>query len=1075
MKSNRLPGVYFETVVPPVVDQLPRMDIAAFVGFAESGPLNVPVPLEDPVRFSEIFGQDQELAWDTERGEIAYAQLPPGVRAFFRNGGTRCWVVRVADDSAATANQFLVPGLLQYGRDEQFQGAYLAARSEGSWSDDLSVNATLSYVPLDADPPQAISPPSNGATFSVTLHGATGTAVVPGDLLLLTVGDPATMLCYLPVLAMPSAPNPAAASSPPSGEAVTVVEVGLGYWFAPAAIADFRQPAISPPASPPGTGPISLVPPNALEWLTPPQDVQLTILGCEITPQEDGSFQLALDGARSQIESITAGSWLRLNFSSTPAPQGSTQLLLLVDFVQGSTAASNGSPPAGGQQESMQAVGSQAWWVLDPKQSWAANPNFISTDVVSLELWVRDGEGAITTLDNLGFSPLHPFYMGYLPSDAQLFVQPADQTPPPGAQLYVEVDHPRFALAAPPQPDAMLGSSPTDPSILPTYLPLGVPGLPDEDYYQPPIAQADDALTRDGLQLPIDPVTGQAQFAASLFIDPDLASSTVDTLLEEAFHKQYQLQRGDAETPGEPLLKMHALLPLQEVSLIATPDAVQPGWRPGAASLNGMLVAPSLQSIAEPDASGQVTASWSAVDGATAYTLQQSADPQFATSTIVWQGAGNPLGGQTIASDSFAAPGGCPGVWYYHVRATQDAVISAWSNTLNAIFPRQDFAGCAPSTIDAPVLDNITSSRGRLVLQWSAPAPNINNYVLQMAYEPAFELPQPIYNGSDPYFEVWHDPSRAAYFRVSAISGSQSSPWSSTMLVPADGGSSRYEMQQTNLQLDASDNPLLQVHQAMLRICAARGDVFAVLGLPRAYDTGTTLLYQSQLAAAMSSEEGDRTLSFGGIYHPWLFVLDAAAGETPEAVRSLSPEGTICGTFAARTLDSGAWVSPANQVLKGVVDLDPHFEDEAALTFFNQQLNLIVQESEGFLSMSSFTLSGEIDLVEINVRRLIILLRRLALREGTNYVFQPNSITFRRAVRRRFQDVLNGLFLRGAFAGATAAESFLVRIDSSVNTPQTIEQGLFIVELSIAPSVPLEFLTVRLVQTGGDLQLAEQF
>jgi phage tail sheath protein FI len=261
----------------------------------------------------------------------------------------------------------------------------------------------------------------------------------------------------------------------------------------------------------------------------------------------------------------------------------------------------------------------------------------------------------------------------------------------------------------------------------------------------------------------------------------------------------------------------------------------------------------------------------------------------------------------------------------------------------------------------------------------------------------------------------------------------------------------------------------------MLRICAARGDIFAVLGLPRAYDTGTTLLYRSQLAAAMFPEDGDRTLSFGGIYHSWLFVLDAAAGETVEAVRSVTPEGTICGTFAARTLDQGAWVSPANKVLKGVVNLDPHFSDDAALTFFNNQLNLVVQESEGFLSISSLTLSGEIDLVEINVRRLIILLRRLALREGTKDVFESNDIPFRRSVQRRFEDLLNNLFLRGAFAGAKADDSFLVRIDSSVNTPQTIAQGLFIVELSIAPSVPLEFLTVRLVQTGGDLQLAEQF
>ena len=47
MNTTRLPGVYFETVVPPATGTLPRMDIAAFVGFAPSGPLDVPLAIED--------------------------------------------------------------------------------------------------------------------------------------------------------------------------------------------------------------------------------------------------------------------------------------------------------------------------------------------------------------------------------------------------------------------------------------------------------------------------------------------------------------------------------------------------------------------------------------------------------------------------------------------------------------------------------------------------------------------------------------------------------------------------------------------------------------------------------------------------------------------------------------------------------------------------------------------------------------------------------------------------------------------------------------------------------------------
>ena len=94
--TRTLPGFRFETKAPPLAESLPRMDVAVFVGFAASGPLQTPVALESEAQFEAIFGEDAPLAWDVERGEQIYAYLAPAVRSFFRNGGRRCWVIRVA-------------------------------------------------------------------------------------------------------------------------------------------------------------------------------------------------------------------------------------------------------------------------------------------------------------------------------------------------------------------------------------------------------------------------------------------------------------------------------------------------------------------------------------------------------------------------------------------------------------------------------------------------------------------------------------------------------------------------------------------------------------------------------------------------------------------------------------------------------------------------------------------------------------------------------------------------------------------------------------------------------------------
>ncbi|MFP2912350.1 hypothetical protein ACLESD_46485, partial [Pyxidicoccus sp. 3LFB2] len=85
--ARRLPGLRFEMQAPPVADVLPRMDVAAFVGFAASGPLHVPVVVEDVADFEAVFGAAPLLAWDAERGEPVHAQLESAVRAFFRQRG----------------------------------------------------------------------------------------------------------------------------------------------------------------------------------------------------------------------------------------------------------------------------------------------------------------------------------------------------------------------------------------------------------------------------------------------------------------------------------------------------------------------------------------------------------------------------------------------------------------------------------------------------------------------------------------------------------------------------------------------------------------------------------------------------------------------------------------------------------------------------------------------------------------------------------------------------------------------------------------------------------------------------
>ncbi|HYG59806.1 MAG TPA: hypothetical protein VD902_17215, partial [Symbiobacteriaceae bacterium] len=180
LKVKPRPGIVFQTVPPPLRDKLPRMDVAAFVGFASAGPLHRPVVVEDEVHFRQIFGDDPELAWDSRLGAPHRAYLGTAVRAFFRNGGRRCWVVRVAGDSAVP-NRFLVPGLVRVDGDGRVCSAELLARSEGPWSDALRVGAALTSLRLGL---VNFALPDTGAV--VTVSARARDRVAPGDLLRLT-------------------------------------------------------------------------------------------------------------------------------------------------------------------------------------------------------------------------------------------------------------------------------------------------------------------------------------------------------------------------------------------------------------------------------------------------------------------------------------------------------------------------------------------------------------------------------------------------------------------------------------------------------------------------------------------------------------------------------------------------------------------------------------------------------------------------------------------------------------------------------------------------------------------------
>lgn len=127
MPTYATPGVYYERAdaSAPAITAI-RTDVAGFVGIATRGPLDTPVPVESWRQFQAHFGGI------TGAGFLAYA-----ARAFFENGGQRCWVVRVAsnDPNGGARPAALTLRGSGAGRDVW----RIAASSPGVWGNRLSI------------------------------------------------------------------------------------------------------------------------------------------------------------------------------------------------------------------------------------------------------------------------------------------------------------------------------------------------------------------------------------------------------------------------------------------------------------------------------------------------------------------------------------------------------------------------------------------------------------------------------------------------------------------------------------------------------------------------------------------------------------------------------------------------------------------------------------------------------------------------------------------------------------------------------------------------------------------------
>jgi phage tail sheath protein FI len=252
------------------------------------------------------------------------------------------------------------------------------------------------------------------------------------------------------------------------------------------------------------------------------------------------------------------------------------------------------------------------------------------------------------------------------------------------------------------------------------------------------------------------------------------------------------------------------------------------------------------------------------------------------------------------------------------------------------------------------------------------------------------------------------------------------------------------------------------VQLAMIAHCELMGDRVAVLDPPPGLN--------AQQVREWRVDKARYDSKYATLYWPWIKIFDPLQGQGV----FVPPSGHMAGVWARSDDSRGVHKAPANEVVRGAIDLELLLTKGEHDQLNPQGVNCIrAFPGRGIRVWGARTLSSDPAWRYLNVRRLFNYIEESVL-DGTQWVvFEPNDVALWERVKRTINSFLVRVWRDGALFGATPQEAFYVKCDGETNPAEVIDAGQLVVEIGIAPVKPAEFVIFRIAQFSGGASLTE--
>ncbi|WP_432041617.1 phage tail sheath family protein [Streptomyces cadmiisoli] len=243
------------------------------------------------------------------------------------------------------------------------------------------------------------------------------------------------------------------------------------------------------------------------------------------------------------------------------------------------------------------------------------------------------------------------------------------------------------------------------------------------------------------------------------------------------------------------------------------------------------------------------------------------------------------------------------------------------------------------------------------------------------------------------------------------------------------------------------------VQLGMIAHCELMGDRMAILDPPPGMNAKEIRDWRQDTAGYDSSH--------AALYYPWVKVLDPSSGRQ----RLVPPSGHMAGIWSRNDSERGVHKAPANEIVRGAVDLGLQITRGEQDLLNPIGVNCIrAFPGRGIRVWGARTAASDPAWRYLNVRRYFNYLEESIL-AGTQWVvFEPNDQALWARIRRNVSAFLVNEWRAGALFGSRPEEAFYVKCDAETNPPESVEVGRVVCEVGIAPVKPAEFVVFRLAQ-----------